>query len=175
MTNLDLQKLYEIIAAILNLVSVPIVIITVLLLIQQTRHVSRQTDLTSRATRASVYQSVPETMIAIDKIFLERPELRKHFYGNEHIHQADDQYERTLVIAEIILDFMEHVRTISPSLPEYQWDSWERYFRFLYQSSPVLRGFWAENREWYPTTLQQFLDTEAMVFDNQVDATVTSA
>lgn len=136
--NIDFQTVFAAIAALVSCITLPVAVFSVLLLV-------RQTILATRATRASVYQSVPELMIRIDQVFLDHPELRSCFYKGEGISETDVNHERANIIAEIILDFMEHVTTIAPSLPEYQWDSWLGYFRFIYQSSPVLRRFWSDN------------------------------
>lgn len=50
-------------------------------LTQQAKELAKQTASNTEAMRASVYMNVSQMMIEIDRIFLERPQLRAEFYG----------------------------------------------------------------------------------------------
>lgn len=75
----EMQKTLQLIVGIVNVISFPIVIFSVILVLRQTRELSKQTQLTASATRASVYHSISSQMVEIDKFFIENPQLKQYF------------------------------------------------------------------------------------------------
>ena len=143
-----LQALGQICSAIIGVLGLPALVISLVM-------VRKQLKLAANANRATVYQSVPQLMIEIDRLFVDRPELKPYFYRNKPISKDDPEYERVMSVAEILLDFMDFVTAVEPALPEYDWDSWKCYFQELAGTSPALRLYWEECGHWYPDPVRQ--------------------
>ncbi len=86
--------------AIAAVAGVPLVVGSLLAVAHQVRR-------EGKAERATVYQEIVRTMLDIDRTFVERPHLRKHFYRGATIEPSDPEYERTCAIAELFVDFMD--------------------------------------------------------------------
>ena len=156
---MDINLAIQIISAVTTTIGGPILIWTVLLLRKQTSELTVQTRVASHAARASIYQSIAEQMISIDHIFLEYPDLKPYFYNGLIVLPEHTDHSRIMTIAEMVIDFMDNALVQSQSMPEYPWENtWFRYFRSLLGSSPVLRMYWIENREWYSNDLKNILD-----------------
>lgn len=143
---------WELIQGIVGVLGFLGLVVSVGLLIMQTR-------IAARATRAGVYQNVLVQMIDIDLFFIDHPELKPFFYNNMEISEEHPDYDRVLSVAEMLVDFIDGVFVLAPSMPEYPWHTWERYFRDLFASSPVLRKYWALYGDWYPETVKRAFDS----------------
>ena len=152
-------------ATMTGLVSDVILLATMMVFIAQTRETTKQSAASALATRSGVYQSITDTMIDIDRLFVERPELRGHFYDEELLPDVPLERARVLAAAELLLDFMDNVITQAPHMPEYLNGPWRTYMTSLMESSSVLRDFWEENRPWYSTDMQSILDPLCPVRD----------
>lgn len=142
-------------------------------LARQTEHLVRDEDRSARATRAGVYQSLVQLMIDIDRIYIDRPELRCYFYDGAD--EPEDLLARSRVsaLAETYADLMDNFLTQAQHLPEHLSGPYSAYFEDLARSSPAIRRFWRENREWYPEEMRQLLDPIA--FSHQVPPQLPTA
>jgi hypothetical protein len=140
--------------ALAGCVGLPGLILSLFFLWQQTRE---QTV----ATRASIYQNFTTMMIDIDRYFVEHPQFKPYFYGGAEITPAHPDYARVVTIAEMLMDFMDFVLIHKPHLKNYPWHKWEKYFKFIYDSSPVLRKYFVENPDWYGKDLGYIFEPDA--------------
>jgi hypothetical protein len=104
-----------------------------------------------------VYQYVPFLMFEIDRLFIEKPELKPYFYGQKPLTVDDPDYNRVMSTAELFVDFMDYVTEVEPALPEYPWDTLKCYFRDLLRTSPALQQYWQKHDQWYPDTVTRIL------------------
>jgi hypothetical protein len=111
------------------------------------------------ATFASVYQGIADQRHDLDKLFVETPELRPHFYGtNKQLPDDERERERVLATAELIVDFADNFVAQSPLLPSrYDEQAYGRYFRDLYRRSLAIQRFWSESGDWYCDELRDLL------------------
>jgi hypothetical protein len=121
----------------------------------------------TRSTRSTVYQTVADQMMSIDRLFVEHPELRQYFYGNGLPPAEVLDRERVAAATELLVDFMDNVTKQARQIPEYLSGTWEKYFRTIASTSPSLRAFWSEHRDWYDAALQRVLDPACLI-DEQV-------
>lgn len=121
----------------------------------------------TRSTRASVYQTVAEQMMSIDRLFVEHPELRPYFYGSKPSPSEELDRERVAATCELFLDFMDNVVGQTRHIPEYLTGPWQEYFQSIASTSPSLREFWRTNRDWYDDNMRRLLDSTCLV-DDQV-------
>ena len=117
-----------------------------------------QTHVAGRATRAGVYQTISDQMLAIDRLFVDAPDLRAYFFANQPLPAKGLERERTLAAAELFIDFMDDVIAQQRHLPRYMSDSWSGYFRSVASTSPAIQEFWGGKRAWYDAHMQALLD-----------------
>jgi hypothetical protein len=128
--------------AVASCLGVPGLIGSLLLLLNQAQ---QQTV----ATRATIYQNLTRMMLDIDLYFIDHPEYKAYFYNGVEITETNPDYTRVLTIAEMFMDFMDFVFTHKSDMPNYPWNEWAMYFKQVYDTSPVLRKFYADNPGWY--------------------------
>jgi hypothetical protein len=135
----------------------------------QAREMAKQSAAGALATRSAVYQALTDSMIRIDRMFVERPELRQYIYGGAALPTDELERSRVLATVELIVDFIDNVVTQAPHLPEYLNGPWRVYIATVMRSSVVLQDFWRENRAWYSDEMQRLLDPMC----TSVEATTT--
>ena len=103
------------------------------------------------ATLVIAYQNMTAQMADMERYFLEHLDLRPYFFGGEEPPGAEDEHNRVLAVAEMYINLMDNVLTQCPALNRAGIAAdWEAYFRGVYETSPVLREFWAAHgREWF--------------------------
>lgn len=120
---------------------------------REIRHLARQQKIATDAVTSQLYGQVSEAMYRVNQTFNKKPEWWKYFYKEvpePATTLLKDQLEN---VCEMILDFVDAVVEQKRALPQdvqMDWSTWEAYFRFLYNNSPVLRRYVEENYEFYP-------------------------
>lgn len=156
-----LVSLSAVIQGVISLLSLITIGLTVVLVVRQTREMARQSIYSAYATAGSIYKDVAVQMMAIDRLFYENPAMRPYFY--EGAEPPDDPLEAARVksLAELFMDFLDMVivlETTTPPQLAIPWVEYEDYFRDIYRTSPVIRRFYAENRDWYDVKVRDLFD-----------------
>jgi hypothetical protein len=138
--------------ALLNFCALVGLIVSILILNKQTR-------LSTRAALAAVYQGISDQMHDIDKVFVDNPTLRPHFYADEPLPNDRVERERVMALAELIVDFSDNFLVQCPVLPDEYERGWLVYFKALYGSSPAMREYLLQNGHWYAADLQRLYRT----------------
>jgi hypothetical protein len=113
----------------------------------------------ARATLASVYQAMNDSMLQINRLFIDRPLLRPYFYGHRELtDESPEERERVEATAELFINFTDNVLTQMPLLPTRLAEPWRTYFGSVTTSSPVVREFWKRRRGSYSDELRAFMD-----------------
>jgi len=89
---------------------------------------------------------------------VEYPHLRKYFFEDSEVDPADDEYDRVVTIAELYLNYLEHVAVTIDSFGRRNRTSLERFVRNALDGSPILRRRLAENRHAYSHALGAYDD-----------------
>lgn len=98
------------------------------------------------ATLVVAYQNMAAQMADVHRFFVENLDLRPYFFGGQEPPGSGDEHDRVLAVAEMYVNFMDNVLTQSPVLKRDRIAAdWEAYFRHVYETSPVIREFWAEH------------------------------
>jgi hypothetical protein len=121
----------------------------------------------TRSTRSSVYQTVADQMMSIDRLFVERPELRPYFYGSKPPPEDGVERERVAAATELFIDFMDNVATQAPHMPEYLSGPWKKYFHEIASKSPSIRAFWRDNHGWYDDSMQRILNPVCLIDEQE--------
>jgi len=99
--------------------------------------------------RRSLYLSMAQWTIDIDKVFIEHPDLRPYFYSGKEIELSDTQYNRALSVAEMVIDTMdsvlEHKGYFNGGAPHKGWYHW---IDDNFENSPIIRVCMLKYERW---------------------------
>jgi len=113
--------------------------------------------LSIQQTSLTAHQNAMEPIIAIDKVFVDTPEIREYFYDGKDIKEDEPNYKRAEAVAEMHLDVFdfklrakEKFGDLSP-FPETL-DIW---VRDMMVSSPIICKRLEKKKQWYSPRLHQ--------------------
>jgi hypothetical protein len=147
--------LYEFFSVIDYFIIFVTVVVSVYLIMHQTREMSSQTQCLIDSLASNVYQNVTLQIFALDEIFIDHPELRPYFYSGKDISEGNPDYQRALATAEFILDLFGTSFDLMPQYPK-NWssgDAWKAYIQQTFASSPILCWYLDEHIDWYHTEM----------------------
>ena len=104
------------------------------------------------ASHAAMYQQAAE----VRSHLVAHPHLRKYFFDAVDIQPGDPDYERAVTIAELFLNYLEHIAVLSDSFGERNVPALQRFSRTTLARSPLLRRHLAENRASYSDALHPY-------------------
>lgn len=120
--------------------------------------VTHQAKLIANSLRGNLQDSMRESMMEINKLFLARPLLRPYFYENkvfvpdpQNVADTELYYELSS-IADCFLDIFESVKLSIEEFPDKVPDylrAWENYIRSVFETSPFLGNHLRKHPEWY--------------------------
>jgi len=143
---------YEAISLVVSIVGFAAVVLTLWFM-------QRQTSSGADSLKNGAYQNCANQLFTIDKVFVKYPELHRYFYSGMDVSEGDPAYERVVVVAELVLDFIDTVLIQEAALPAY-WhlERWEPYFIDLFISGPVLCRYLSLNKSWYPQRMIHLME-----------------
>jgi hypothetical protein len=126
-------------------------IASVILLARQTGAVAEQTKISNAIAGASVLETTTADLREVLVLFVERPELRSHFYDGEHLPAHGRERARVLSVAEILGDALETGLLANRLIPSTEsFDDWAGYCDEMLATSPVLRTLTEQHPAWWP-------------------------
>ncbi len=161
-----LVSLSAILQAVFALFSLGTVVLTIVLVVRQTREMTKQSIYEAYATAGSIYKDVAMAMMDIDRLFYEEPRMRAYFYNGAGMPDDPLEAARVEALAELFMDFLDMVIVLEATTPpelDIPWAEYQDYFVEIYQSSPAIRQFYAENRDWYDPKVRELFDPLAGV------------
>ena len=84
------------------------------------------------------------------------PHLRKYFFDGAPIDAGHEDYERALTIAELYLNYLEHVAVTVDSFGERNRPALERFIKDALAKSPILKQRLAEHPAGYNQALLRY-------------------
>lgn len=122
-------------------------------------YLAQQTTISNHLARVGAHDRLTDLALEVDRMFIERPELRKYFYNGESPHGLDcHERERLLAATEFVCDFMENALLHKAYKGSRVIGGWTEYCQQLIRDSAVLREFLHVNRVWYDDALISMLD-----------------
>jgi hypothetical protein len=114
----------------------------------------------SEQNRMTVHQEREGSTLALDRVFVEYPEVRDYFYGGTDIDEKDPLYKRVEAVAEMHLDVFDYKLKHAENFREYQpfLDVEENWIRDMFRTSPVLRKYVEKRQNWYSEKLRGLRD-----------------
>ena len=148
--KMALLTLYEKLSLMISFVSA----LSLIFIFLQTRFLYTQNAKTTVNMQASMYSTIATQTLEMDRIFIERPDLRPYFYGGVDIKEDDKNYNLVLSIAEYQLDYFDSTRTELGYIPpdhdtQEDRETWHHYLADSFAKSPILCERIKSNSNWY--------------------------
>ena len=105
------------------------------------------------ATHAAMYQQAAEFRAHL----IQFPHLRKYFFDGWEIAPEDEEYSRVVTLAEIFLNYLEHIAVLGDSFGMQNRPALDRFSQVAFEKSPILRQHLTRNQASYSDTLHRFL------------------
>jgi len=106
------------------------------------------------ATHAAMYHQAAEFRAHL----IEYPHLRKYFFDGWEIAPEDQDYARVITLAEIFLNYLEHIAVLGDSFGMHNRPALDRFTLVAFERSPILRQHLSRNKASYSDTLHRFLN-----------------
>jgi hypothetical protein len=113
------------------------------------------------STRGETYGDLYRHQQVIHQFFIDRMELRRFFYEGAEVEGQAAEVQTINIVAEMMVDFFEHIFLQLPSLGEDTQEGWESYIVNIYKNSPAVQAHITTNDAWYSTRLINLLKTKA--------------
>jgi hypothetical protein len=99
-------------------------------------------------------------MLALDRVFLDHPELRPYFYEGKDLDKSDPLYAQVEAVAEMHLDVFDYNLNYRLHFPnEYHFpEGHESFIHEMLAHSPVMRRRLEKKGAWYSPELRALLD-----------------
>lgn len=110
----------------------------------------RKVNTSIRVTaQSALYQQSSGVRSAI----VEYPELRQYFFDGKEIGPDSENYSRTRTIAEMFLNYLEHLILQKESLRQADYEAWNRFVCRTISASPIMQSVLKEKPEYYSADL----------------------
>lgn len=106
------------------------------------------------ATHAAMYHQAAEFRSHL----IQFPHLRKYFFDGWEIAPEDDDYNRVVTLAEVFLNYLEHIAVLGSSFGSENRPALDRFTQVAFERSPILRQHLSRNRASYSDALHRFLE-----------------
>ena len=107
------------------------------------------------ATHAAMYHQAAEFRSHL----IQYPQLRKYFFDGWEIDPDDENYARVITLAEIFLNYLEHIAVLGDSFGMQNRPALDRFSQIAFERSPILRQHLTRNKDSYSDALQRFLSS----------------
>ena len=105
------------------------------------------------ATHAAMYHQAAEFRAHL----IQYPHLRKYFFDGWEIGPEHEDYGRVVTLAEIFLNYLEHIAVLGDSFGMKNRPALDRFSQVAFEKSPILRQHLARNEASYSDALNRFL------------------
>jgi hypothetical protein len=111
-------------------------------------------------TRLQVRDRTLGNMLALDRVFLDHPELRPYFYDGKDLDKSDPRFAQVEAVAEMHLDVFDYALNYRLQFPnEYHFpEGHESFIREMLAQSPVMRRHLEKKAAWYSPELRALLN-----------------
>lgn len=103
--------------------------------------------------RVSAQSALYQQSAAIRQLLVEHPGLRKYIFDGVHASPDLEEYDRIRTVAEMALNYLEHLVIQEGSLREHDRHAWQRFVIRTLANSPVMQEILDENPESYSADL----------------------
>jgi hypothetical protein len=121
------------------------------------RYLALQTRSSAHALESNTFGASATATFMIDAIFIEHPNLRKHFYNAAGPPPRDG--DRVTAVAELMLDYFDYVLLQQQRSAEvHRHNFWsEQYLIDSFSASPILCEYLEQRKTWYSDGLTDLM------------------
>ena len=103
------------------------------------------------SAQAALYQQSSTVRSAL----IEHPSLRKYIFDGEKIGIESEEYDRVKTVAEMFLNYLEHLVIQQESLRKTDFSAWSKFVYRTISASPIMHEILKEKPEFYSEDLLQ--------------------
>ncbi len=108
------------------------------------------------STHAAIYQQAADVRAHL----VEYPQLRRYFFDGVDINADHPEYDRVVTLAELFLNYLEHIAVLGDSFGRENRPALARFTRTTLARSPILQRHLAANRASYSDALQRYIERD---------------
>ena len=106
-----------------------------------------------RATTLNTYSRVGDSLIKLNQIFVDAPQLRPYFIeGKKQIPKG--QEDKARAIAVMVLNILENIWSQRQAMGKEECEAWKRYISHQIQSVELVNNAYKEREDWLPNLKQ---------------------
>lgn len=109
--------------------------------------------------RISAQAALYQQSSTVRAILVEHPNLRKYIFEEEEISSDSEHYDRVKTIAEMFLNYLEHLVIQQGSLRAGDLAAWHRFVSRTIDASPIMQNLLKEKPEFYSDDLLRLYET----------------
>jgi hypothetical protein len=114
----------------------------------------------AKNTKGSSYQSLYDTMIGIDKLFLQPDILKlKPFFYEGKSPETPNDWQLGLAVAEVLCDFFDNVFHQQAFMPKGTPEAFKKYIQLIWNQSPVFKKYIEKYGHMYPDAFLTYLQS----------------
>lgn len=110
-----------------------------------------------RSVRSAAHAAIYAQSADFRSHLVAHPHLRRYFFDGVELERDHPEAERVATIAELFLNYLEHIAVTGDAFGRPNRESLDRFCRNALERSPVLRRQLAENRGAYSDALSALL------------------
>lgn len=110
-----------------------------------------------RSLRSATHAAIYDQAAGFRGHLIQYPHLRKYFFDGSEITPEHHDYNRVVTLAEIFLNYLEHIAVLGDNFGSENRPALDRFSRTALEKSPILRRHLAENRASYSDAFVAFL------------------
>jgi hypothetical protein len=107
-----------------------------------------------RSVRSGAHAAMYAQAADVRSHLVEYPQLRKYFFDGVEIGPDNEEYDRVVTIAELFLNYLEHIAVMEDSFGRGNRAALQRFVDHALDRSPILRRRLSENPAAYSDALR---------------------
>ncbi|MBQ2828284.1 MAG: hypothetical protein IJF20_03465 [Clostridia bacterium] len=100
---------------------------------------------------SQIYQNFVANSLEIDRILIEKPELRKYVYYGEPVDENTENLNQILSFIELVIDVSENIEVYKKYIPKSRREGWFNFVKDT-KKTPAYKFYMEKHKEWYKET-----------------------
>lgn len=100
---------------------------------------------------SKIYQNFVANSLEIDRILIEKPELRKYVYYGEPVDENTENLNQILSFIELVIDVSENIEVYKKYIPKSRREGWFNFVKDT-KKTPAYKFYMEKHKEWYKET-----------------------
>lgn len=101
--------------------------------------------------QSQIYQNFVANSLEIDRILIDKPELRKYVYYGEPIDEKTENLDQVLSFIELVIDISENIEIYKKYIPRSRREGWFEFVSDI-KKTPAYQFYMKKHKNWYKQT-----------------------